>query len=73
MSRERAFPSTAIDDKCGGMTKREYFAGQALIGLIANGMGSLPEATARRCYQYADAMLDPKINFDREDQNGETR
>jgi len=69
MTRERAFPSTAIADKCGGMTKREYFAGQALTGLIANGMAGEPEATARRCYQFADAMIDPAINFDVE---GET-
>lgn len=32
----RAFPSSAIDDTFGGMTLRDWFAGQALAGLLAS-------------------------------------
>lgn len=39
---------------CGGMSLRDYFAGQALAGLMANGLGSSAVKTA---YDMADAML----------------
>lgn len=41
-----------------GMTLRDYFAGQTLVGLLSQGVG--PEGStdlARRCYAHADAML----------------
>lgn len=56
-----AFPSSGPADAvvCWGMSLRDYFAGQALIGLI-----SCPDITlghagdyASRAYEYADAML----------------
>jgi hypothetical protein len=43
-----------------GMTLRDYFAGQALAGLIASKLHSLAFATqddAAYCYGVADAML----------------
>lgn len=45
-----------------GLTKRDWFAGQALAGLMASrsgqiGMRLVPEAMARECYAVADAML----------------
>lgn len=44
-----------------GMTLREWYAGQALIGLIASyGPTSAqfaPETDANRAFEYADAML----------------
>lgn len=44
-----------------GMTIRDYFAGKAMQGIIANeGWASAPEnieKDAQRAYQYADAML----------------
>ena len=44
-----------------GMTLREYYAGQALIGLLAMCAGGFDigdaEETAARCYHYADAMM----------------
>lgn len=56
----RAFPSTAIDDKCGGMLLRDYFAGQALAGIAAScgeGESINPAMTAQFVYKVADAML----------------
>lgn len=41
-----------------GMTLRQYFAGQAMNGILANGI-DLPDSESLRvqAYQYADAML----------------
>lgn len=63
-----AFPVTAdvlCDHTSGtsvrltGMTLRDYFAGQALTGLLAvpNGPQSGPDMYARDAYTVADAML----------------
>lgn len=58
-----AFPTAETDFyKAGdGMTLRDYFASQALVGLIAqsNGtaLGSDTEAGAIYCYRFADDML----------------
>jgi hypothetical protein len=45
----------------GGMTMRDYFAGQALAGEMATWTENHPEAqavkVAYRCYAMADAML----------------
>jgi hypothetical protein len=61
-----AFPAI-YEDREGnfkGMTLRDYFAGQALVGFIANNggvNGSKEEkweaATARISYEIADAMI----------------
>jgi hypothetical protein len=42
-----------------GMTLRDYFAGQALVGLVANPgpAPGPPERFAAVAYEYADAML----------------
>lgn len=44
----------------GGMSLRDYFAGQALIAITqvdhVDGMGD-PERHAARAYEYADALL----------------
>jgi hypothetical protein len=39
------------------MTDRDTFAAAALTGLLANNYFSLGDEAAKRCYQYADAML----------------
>lgn len=64
-------PSTPRTFGQGGMTLRDYFAGQALIGLVSidfNEKSSLceklgvdgktwGEIAAQQCYGYADALL----------------
>lgn len=40
-----------------GMTLRDYFAGQALIGQLAFLPYHQPEEGAATCYRFADAML----------------
>ncbi len=60
-SKESAFPSDYF--VAPGMTLRDYFAGQALAGMLAQGtQGSFskPAGVARAAvyaYEYADAML----------------
>ncbi len=50
------------DDRSMGLTKREWFAGMALQGYLANSQIGHPEAndmeeTAIACRMYADALL----------------
>ena len=58
-----AFPTTpnTVGGVSGGMSLRDWFAGQALQGLMAhNGHSSIKENAVYRashCYGYADAML----------------
>jgi hypothetical protein len=40
-----------------GMARRDYFAGQALVGLMAKDGYALPERLAFHAYNVADAML----------------
>lgn len=54
-----AFPSLETDTclPLFGMSLRDYFAGQALVGILANGDAeSCPDA-AKGSYAIADAML----------------
>lgn len=58
-----AFPRPPIGEDCGrpyghndGMSLRDWFAGQALAGLLAQ-YGADPEWTAIAAYKEADAML----------------
>jgi hypothetical protein len=48
-----AFPTS--ETLYGGMTLRDYFAGQALASGIAPMLG--PEERAKFCYRVADKML----------------
>ena len=44
----------------GGMSLREYYAGQALSGLMANENNRAaydPESCASECIKYADALI----------------
>ena len=42
----------------GGMTLRDWFAGQALAGILANPEIDIPaDDTAEIVYRYADAMI----------------
>lgn len=64
----QAFPGTYREDngrggsflvQRGGMTLRDYFAGQALTGLLASDSDApaTPYYYAAKAYEYADAML----------------
>ena len=58
----QAYPSTETHPSWDyplhhpGLSKREWFAGQALIGLLARGERPT-EGVARDAYSYADAMI----------------
>ena len=59
-----AFPPNAgwrdDDPDCRGMTLRDYFAGQALCGMLANPemcLASTNQDDAAMAYEAADAML----------------
>jgi hypothetical protein len=59
---EPAFPQARLDawDKQyikGGMTLRDYFAAQALAGIMGSGDIFPPDSAASRSYCVADAML----------------
>lgn len=61
----QAFPRTPTDlyDGHAGMTLRQWYAGQALSGMLAHGMGpnspwvDHPPSAARWAYELADAMI----------------
>lgn len=54
-----AFPNQNISDKANGMSLRDYFAGQALAGFIANTKRptTIARDDANWCYLIADALL----------------
>lgn len=56
-----AFPFVEPPTTCNlnpGMTLRDWFAGQALQGLLASGPHDInPREYAQDSYEYADAML----------------
>lgn len=54
-----AYPDSH-NDPTRGMSLRDWFAGQALIGLVANAHPS--EDVALRAYFYADAMIGARQN-----------
>ena len=54
----RAFPSAAIDPAFGGMTLRDWFAGQALAAMSRLGDDdTTARSIAYDAYLLADAML----------------
>ena len=60
-----AFPCDNTASVAPGLTKREWFAGMALVGLSAACRDY--EAAAVRCYRFADAMLEAGKQEVRED------
>jgi hypothetical protein len=53
---EHAFPFPSVSGH-PGMTLRDYFAGQALAGLLANNSAYNPQHYTRLAYQHADEMM----------------
>jgi hypothetical protein len=43
-----------------GMTLRDYFAGQALAGRLADGTDRRKQDVAEQAYAFADAMLEAR-------------
>jgi len=63
MRDEKAFPYTAgqwnsLDER--GMTLRDYFAGQALIGLVHSFPDKTMKFIAETAYTFADIMLEER-------------
>lgn len=54
LKEEPAFP---VPGAALGMSLRDYFAGQALVGLLADGLGNNCPDVARGAYGVADAMM----------------
>lgn len=52
-----AFPVERGSDWAKGMTLRDYFAGQALVGLMSYRGFCAKAKTARLVYEMADALL----------------
>ncbi len=50
------FPNGEIQFGCNGMTLRDWFAGQALAGMLSRG-GWEAEGASIDAFMYADAML----------------
>lgn len=63
LENPRQLEDGALFKQFPGMSLREYFAGQALVGFLAAHAGpediGIPAAehTARRAYEFADAMI----------------
>jgi hypothetical protein len=57
-----AFPDTQPLNEYAehGMTLRDYFAGQALAGRLADGTDRLRQSVAEEAYAYADAMIEAR-------------
>jgi hypothetical protein len=59
---ETAFPitNTASDADMRGMSLRDYFAGQVLVGLYANGYRDDNTLLARIAYKQANEMMEAR-------------
>ena len=53
----QAFPTMSPTEYIPGMSLRDWFAGQALTGIMARTEWKLAFLPARLAYQIADAML----------------
>lgn len=61
---DRAFPSNAINPRFGGMTMLDWFAGQALAGMMALAANEAwtDERLAECAFDVADAMMGEREN-----------
>jgi len=66
MENPQAFPSLEMMSKDKGMTLRDYFAGQAITGLMtmvnSGHAGNSKENLSGISYEIADAMLAERSN-----------
>jgi hypothetical protein len=54
----KPYHRTAVRQR--GMSLRDYFAGQAMVGLLASRYVQGPDVVASYAYEYADAMLEAR-------------
>lgn len=55
-----AFPIFSSEGVAGpdtGLTKKEWFAGMALMGILASGKAKSPEIAVETCWHYANDMV----------------
>ena len=50
-------------ERFGGMTLRDYFAAQALAGIMSSGDIFPPDSAASRAYCVADSMLEERARI----------
>jgi len=55
--KETGGPAFPLESHYFGMTLRDWFAGQALVGFLANTSGRAMKDRVRMAYEIADAML----------------
>ena len=58
MKDKYAYPTISNLGPRPGMELRDWFAGQALVGWLADGTASNAYHTAREAYAFADAMME---------------
>ena len=58
MKDKYAYPTVTDMGPRPGMELRDWFAGQALVGWLADGTSSDAYQVAREVYAYADAMME---------------
>lgn len=51
-------------DNYNGLTKREYFASQALCGILASGSDASSEVVARQAVAHANALVEALSEFE---------
>lgn len=58
-----AFPTHGdqLSNATYGMTLRDYFAGQALVGSLTAGESTDPKVIAKFAFEYADAMIAERV------------
>jgi hypothetical protein len=59
-----AFPTSNGGSPDEGMTLRDYFAAQAMLGYMGPDYDMGPETRAREAYRLADAMLEARERYD---------
>jgi hypothetical protein len=62
----KAFPNTSHRDLDNGMDLRDYFAAQAMVGILTmlkggnEGLITVQESASKYAYEWADAMMEAR-------------